>query len=100
MPAADYESLIIPALNALASSPDGSMTMTQFIAHLETRQGSTDESASDAQSPESRAFEQRVRAMVSDGDAGSLRGRGLVDTDADGTTVSITPTGRDFIGRR
>jgi hypothetical protein len=100
MPAVDYESLVVPALNALASSPEGTMTMTQFIAQLETRQGSTEEVASDAQSIESRTFEQRVRSMVLDEDPGGLRDRGFVDADAEGTLVRITPEGRAFIGRR
>lgn len=100
MPAIDYESLIIPALNALAASAGGEMTMTQLIALLETRHGSTDEQAGDAQSPESRAFEKRVRAMVDDTAADNLRGRGLVDLEAEGTVARITPAGRAYIGHR
>jgi predicted transcriptional regulator len=38
--------------------------------------------------------------MVLDSHPGNLHDRGLVETDQNGTTVRITPAGRDFIGRR
>ena len=100
MAIANFEDLTIPTLNALASSPNGTMTLGDLMSHLETRYGSTEEGADDAQSPQSRTFADQVRAMLSDGGgAASLVSRGFVTIDNTGALVQITPEGRRFIGR-
>ena len=86
--------LTISALNALASSPDGTMTLADFSAHLETRHGSDDEAASDARSVQSRSFQDDVQTLLTD-----LEGPGYATRDSTGGLVQITPVGRAFIGR-
>ena len=52
---ATTEDLEITALNAMAASPDGAMTLSDLTAHLETRLGSSDEESKSTQSPKATA---------------------------------------------
>ena len=98
MAADDFDDLIIPALSALSAAPQGAMTLADLSSHLETRYGSTDEAASDATSVQSRSFRTKLDAMLSDA-PGSLAERGLVQGDATSGVITITPVGRQFVGR-
>lgn len=91
---ASSSDLRITALNALASSPDGIMTLADFSAHLETRHGSTEEDAGDARSTQSRDFRGDVQVLLTD-----LEGEGYALRDSTGGRIQITPAGRAFIGR-
>ena len=96
---ASLEDLTISALNALASSPRGQMTIPDLVTHLETRQGPTDEEANDAQSPQSREFLSTVQGLVASEGRGSLIAHGYAVLDSTGGMVQITDGGRAFIGR-
>ena len=93
------DTLTTTALNALASSPGGQMTVPDLVTHVESRQGPTDEAAQDATSPETRSFLATLQGLVHTGGEGSLIDRGLATADESGGLVSITQAGRDYVGR-
>ena len=96
---ATIEDLEITALNAMAASPEGTITQSQLIAHLETRLGSADGGSKSAQSPESRGFRDDVQRLLSgEPGSGSLLDRGLAAVDDTGHMVRITQAGHAFVG--
>ena len=96
---ATTEDLAITALNAMAASPDGAMTLSDLTAHLETRLGSSNEGSKSAQSPESDSFREDVQRLLSvEQGSGSLLDRGLATADDTGHMVRITAAGHEFIG--
>jgi hypothetical protein len=97
MDAESLDTLTTSALNALASSPNGSMTLADIVTHLETRFGPNEEEAQDATAPQSRSFRQSIERLVSTGEPQSLIARGLASA-ADGV-VHITEAGRALVGR-
>lgn len=87
------------ALNAMAASPDGAITLSNLIAHLETRLGSTNEGSKSAQSPESQSFRNDVGRLLSvEQGSGSLLDRGLATVNDTTRMVRITAAGHDFVG--
>lgn len=89
--------LTVSALNAMASSPDGMMSLPDLSTHLETRLGSTEEAASDSRSAESQQFQDTMQTLVS-GPEG-LVSSGYATQDSTGGRLQITPAGRAFVGR-
>lgn len=97
---ADPEDLATTALNALAASPGGTMTLSDLTAHLDTRLGSTAETARDARDPENEQFREQVRHLVSsEPGSDSLVERGLATAEEAGALITITEAGRRSIGR-
>ena len=94
---ASVADLTVSALNALASSPDGMMTLADFSSHLETRQGSSEQKAADSTSTQSRQFQETVQALISG--TGGLVENGYATLDSTGGRLQITSAGRAFIGR-
>ena len=96
---ATIQDLETTALNAMAASPDGAMTLPNLIAHLETRLGSSNERSKAAQSPESRSFRDDVGRLLSvEQGSGGLLDRGLATVDNTSRMVRITAAGHDFVG--
>lgn len=94
---ASVDDLIIPALSALASSAGGVMGLPDLATHLETRHGSSEQEAQDSRSPQSRKFQETVKALLAG--PGSLVDQGYATLDETGARVRITEAGRAFIGR-
>ena len=96
---ARMQDLEITALNAMAASPGGTMTLSDLTGHLETRFGSTNEGSESAQSPERSSFREEVGRLVSAAPgSGSLVDRGLATVDDTGHRIRITAAGHDLIG--
>ena len=96
---ATTEDLEITALNAMAGSPGGTITLSDLTAHLETRLGSSNEGSKSAQSPESESFRGDMQRLLSvEQGSGGLIDRGLATLDKTGELVRITAAGHDFIG--
>ncbi len=96
---ATIEDLEITALNAMAASPDGVMTQSELIAHLETRLGSAEEGSKSAQTAESQSFRRDVGRLLSgEPGSGGLIDRGLATVDDTGHMVRITAAGHAFVG--
>lgn len=92
-----FGDMTVSALNALASSPDGVMTLPDLSAFLETRFGSTEQVAEDARSSQSRQFQADVQSLLS-GSEGLVE-QGYATLDNTGGLVRITAEGRAFVGR-
>ena len=96
---ATIEDLRTTALNAMAASPGGVMTLSDLTAHLETRLGSTNEGSKSAQSPESESFRDDMSRLLSvEQGSGSLLDQGFATVDDTGHILRITAAGHDFIG--
>ena len=97
---ADAYDLEITALQAMAASTDGWIALPELAAHLETRLGSSDATAKDARSAQSRNFQDDIRQLISAAPgSGSIVDRGLAQIDETGGRLHITDAGRKFIGR-
>ena len=96
---ATVKDLETTAQNAMAASPNGAIALSNLIAHLETRLGSTNEGSQSAQFPESQSFRDDVGRLLSiEQGSGSLLDRGLATVDDTSRMVRITATGPDFAG--
>lgn len=96
----DPDELVVTALNAMAANQDGWINAHDLQAHLESRLGSPDEEAKDAQSSQSRSFRAAFDELVSaEPGSGGLVDRGFARSDEAGGRLQITEAGRRFVGR-
>lgn len=90
--------LIIPALQAAASSPDGEITTTRLIEVLEDEFRPDGQDAQLLEGRNDTHFSQKVRNLVSHrGSASSMFSRGYAEYVAGSESLRITSAGRNFL---